>query len=220
MAPGGPPAPPFATSTPAGPASDTAGLRRAAIVLYWVTSAAMAVFALALISRKRTWSDYESGGDVSFRDLDQADNFVGGMLFVALALALATTIVVSIWSLRVARHAQRIGAVAINPGLACGGWYIPFANTIVPFVQLRRVADHSQRPTQFLNTWMGLAIATLVLSLIFRAGNGDGSFDVGDDVSAMLTREVVFGVLLVVTTAAMAFVASRAMRDVEGVGRS
>ena len=66
----------------------------------------------------------------------------------------------------------------------------------MPFLQLRRVAEHFRRPTNVLNTWMALAIATLVLSLIFHASNGDGTIDPGDDVSGMLGREVVFAALL------------------------
>jgi len=107
-------------AVPAAP-TDTAGLRKAAIVLFWATAAAVVLLAAALISRKGVWSDFESGGDVSFSDLDAADGFVGAAALFAAALGLATTIVVSIWSLRVARHARRAGAAVVSPGLACGG---------------------------------------------------------------------------------------------------
>ena len=90
------------------------------------------------------------------------------LLLLVLGLALASTIVVSIWSLRVARHAKRTGADGVSPGLACGGWYIPFANAIVPFLQLRKAAEHARRETRFLNTWMALAIVSLVVSIVLR----------------------------------------------------
>ena len=190
-------------------------------MLFWVTAASMVLLAIAVTNRKSVWDDFESAGDFSLSaidDLDAADGFVGGTLLLTMALALATTIVVSIWSLRVARHAQRAGAVAVSPGLACGGWYIPFANTIVPFLQLRRVANHFRRPTRALNTWMGLTIAALVLWLAFQASDGNGDIDLGDDVSAILSRQVGFTALLAVTMIGMAFFGMRAMRQVEGVG--
>ena len=126
---------------------------------------------------------------------------------------------VSIWSLRVARHAKHAGAVAISPGLACGGWYIPFANTIVPFLQLRRAAEHFRRPTRALNTWMALAIVSLVLWLAFQASDGNGTLDVDDDVSAILSRQVGFAALLALTFArAWRSSGCAPMRQVEGVG--
>jgi len=48
-----------------------------------------------------------------------------------------------------------------------------------------------------------------------QASNGDGTLDPGDDVSAMLTREVVVGVLLAMVTVATALAATRAVRDLE-----
>jgi hypothetical protein len=211
--------PPVAAATPgaAVPASptDTAGLRKAAIVLFWLAAGATVVLTVAFISRKAVWSDFESGGDVSFSDLDAADGFVGGAALLLAALGLATTIVVSIWSLRVARHAQRAGAAVVSPGLACGGWYIPVANTIVPFIQLRRAADHLRRRTSWLNAWQALVIVSFLLWVGLRGSTGDGALDPGDDVSAMLDREVVFGVLLSISTLATALAATKALSDLE-----
>ena len=90
------------------------------------------------------------------------------MLWLAAArLALASIIVLCIWSLRTARHA-RAGGARVSPGLACGGWWIPYANAIVPFVQLRRVARHRGRTTSWVSAWQGLVIATLVLGMGLR----------------------------------------------------
>lgn len=227
-----PPPPPFgAAPPPPGPgygaagsvagsavpprANDAAGLRKAAIVLYWCTTGATALLTLAVIRRRGVWNDFED--DPSFSrlvDLEDADDLVGGAAGLLACLALASLIVVSIWSLRVARHAKQAGAADVSPGLACGGWYIPFANVIVPFVQLRKVANHFRRPTQQLNLWQAFTIATFVVSFILQA------IDPGDDelsdVSGQLTAQVLFAVLALAGAAVTAYLATRAMRDVEG----
>ena len=200
-----------------GTASDTAGLRKAAIVLYWLTVAATALLAIALVRRKSVWSDFEASPDFAgLADVDAADDFVGGMVVLVVLVALATTIVVSLWSLRAVRHAKRAGATGVSPGLACGGWYIPIANLVIPYVQLRRAATHFERPTQFLTYWQGLAIATFVVASVLQAID-PGDVDELADVSGRLTTQVVLGLVLVAFTAVMAFIATSAMREVEGV---
>jgi len=195
---------------------DAAGLRKAAIILYWCTAAATFLLTLTVVRRRGVWNDFQDepslGGLV---DLEQADDQVGSAVLLLFCLALAALIVVSIWSYRVGRHARRAGAVDVSPGLACGGWYIPFASLIVPFVQLRRVARHFGRAVQHVNLWQGLAIATFVLSLILQAID-PGSADDVSDVSGQLTAQVVLSVLVLVSAAATAFVAMRAMREVDG----
>jgi hypothetical protein len=175
---------------------------------------------IALVSRRMVWADFEDNPTFeAIADLDDADNFVSGAVLILFGLALATLIVVSIWSLRVARHAQRSGAGGVSPGLACGGWYIPFANLIVPYVQLRHVARHFGRPTQPVSVWQGVAIATFVLSLILQ-GIDPSAADDFRDVSGQLTAQIVFGVLLAIAAAVTAYVATTAMREVEGVSGS
>ena len=169
----------------------------------------------ALISRKVTW-DHFIEGNASFDDLRGADDFVGAAGGISTLLALAVLIVLSIWSLRTARHAKATGATNVSPGLSCGGWYIPFANFIVPFVQLRRVANHRQRPRAMVSLWQGLLIGLWVATVVLR-GIGDADENTADDLSSRLTGEVVVGVIIVVLSVITAYVASRAIRDVDGV---
>jgi hypothetical protein len=179
-------------------------------------AAATLPFVAALAYRKSVWSDFEDGS-LTLADLgklEDADDAVAGISGVLVLLGLATTIVLSIWALRVARRARASGAT-VSPGLACGGWYIPFANTIVPFVQLRRVARHGRRPAGHLNTWQGLAIATLVLSFIVQGVSDIETADSMDDVSVRLSAQVALGVMIAITTIVMAYVATRALRDLD-----
>jgi hypothetical protein len=177
----------------------------------------MVPWVAVLAYRRSVWSDFEEGrldpGDIG--RLEDADDAAVGVFGLVIVVGLATAIVLSIWSLRVARRARATAAADVSPGLACGGWYIPFANTIVPFVQLRRVARHRGRGVGHLNTWQGLAIASLVLSLISRGAGDVETAESFDEVSQRLAVEVTVGVLIAVVTLAMAYVATLALRDVD-----
>jgi hypothetical protein len=195
--------------------TDTGGLRTATIVLFWCAAGGTVLLLAALISRKVTWNSF-TNGDRTFSDLRDADDFVQAASSVTSLIMLAALIVLSIWSLRTARHARLTGATAVSPGLACGSWYIPFGNAIVPFVLLRRIAGHRQRPRSMVNLWQGVLIAVWLVWVALRIVTNIDE-DTAEDVSGRLSAEVVIGSILVVGMAALAFVASRAMKDVDGV---
>jgi hypothetical protein len=188
-------------------------LRRATVILFWAAAAALAVLAVAFTVRKSAF-DKAVDGSGSIRAVDDADDFVGAMAVIVLLLVLASVIVLCIWSLRTARHA-RAGGARVSPGLACGGWWIPYANAIIPFIQLRRVAVHRGRPTSWVSTWQGLLIAGVVAGTGLRGVSGWNDDDPTDDISGRLTGQVVVGFVLTALYLAMAYVASRAMRDVD-----
>jgi hypothetical protein len=205
----------YAKPVPAGPPTDTAGLRRATVILLWCVGAALGVMAIAFTVRKRAFDDAVDGSG-SLEAVDDADTFVGAMGVIVVLLVLASVIVVCIWSLRTARHA-RAGGARVSPGLACGGWWIPYANAIVPFIQLRRVAVHRGRSTSWVSAWQGLLIAGLVLAMVLRGvGSWDDDDILRDDFSGRLTGQATLGFVLMALYLAMAFVASRAMKDVDG----
>jgi hypothetical protein len=205
-----PPAVPLST-TP----TDTGGLRTATIVLFWCAAGGTVLLLAALISRKVTWNGF-TNGDRTFSDLRDADDFVRAASSVTSLIMLASLIVLSIWSLRTARHARMTGASDVSPGLACGSWYIPFGNAVVPFVLLRRIARHRRRSTSMVSLWQGLLIAAwLVWAALRIVTNIDE--DTAADLSGRLTAEVVIGSVLVAAMAVLAFVASRAMKDVDGL---
>ncbi len=199
----------------AGPPTDTAGLRRATVILFWCAAAALAGLAIAFTVRKARFEqaiDDPSADKVA--SVDDADNLVGAMAVVVVVVALAAIIVLCIWSLRTARHA-RAGGARVSPGLACGGWWIPYANAILPFIQLRRVAVHRGRPTSWVSLWQGLLIAGVVIGMGLRGVSSWNDGDPPDDISGRLTGQVVVGFALFVLYLATAYVASRAMRDVD-----
>ena len=208
---GGPAAPTVAASP-----TDTGGLRTAATVLFWCVAGASALLTAAMFSRRATWQS----DDVTFDDLQEADDFVGGAALIVFGVALAALIVVSIWSLRTARHARQSGATNVSPGLACGGWYIPLANLIVPFVQMRRIVDHRRRPRDMVNVWQGLLIAAWLLGAFVNSTSSNlDTADSFDDVSSTLTTQSVIGIFATLFLAAAAFAAARAMKAVDAVDR-
>lgn len=199
--------------------SATGGLRTATIVLFWCTVGASVLVAFAAVNRRSVFDGFRDGTK-SFVDLDDADGLIAAAALVEIGVGLAAVIVLSIWSLRTARNAKQFGATNVSPGLACGGWYIPFGNLVVPFVQLRRVATHRGRPTSAVSLWQGLAIAMFVVSALFRSmGNLDLAED-PDDLANRLSTQTVLAFVMAVLFAAMAVVATRAMRDVDGDART
>jgi hypothetical protein len=198
------------------PAASTAGLRKATIVLFWCTAVAMVLVAFAALNRRSVWDGYVNRDKTIF-DVDDADGVIGAAFLIAALLALATLIVLSIWALRTAKDARDTGAVGVSPGLACGGWYIPFGNLVVPFIQLRKVAAHRGRPTSTVSAWQGLAIASFVISLAFRSMGNIDLADDADELADRLTAQTVLAFLQALLLLAMAFVAMRAVRDVDGV---
>jgi hypothetical protein len=217
----GPPPPPpplrqeYGAQPSALPVAPTAGLRKATIVLFWCTVGASVLVAFAAVNRRSVWDGYREGTE-SLLDLDDADGVVAAAAVVEIGVGLAALIVLSIWSLRAVRNAKALGATNVSPGLACGGWYIPFGNLVVPFVQLRRAAKHRRRPTSAVSVWQGLTIATFVVSGLFRSmGNLDLAED-ADDLTDRLTAQTVLAFVMAALLVASAIVAMRAMGDVDG----
>jgi hypothetical protein len=195
--------------------TDTGGLRTATIVLFWCATGGTVLLLVALINRRVTWNGF-ANGDRALSDLHDADDFVAAASSITSLIMLASLIVLSIWSLRTARHARFTGATNVSPGLACGSWYIPFANAVVPFVQLRRVAGHRNRSPKMVNLWQGALIAVWLVWLALRIViNIDP--DTPDELTSRLTAEVVIGAILVLGMAVLAYVASRAVKEVDAV---
>jgi Domain of unknown function (DUF4328) len=208
-APGGYPA---AWSTPLAP---TAGLRAATVALFWSTSGAMALTAAAAWNRLVVWNGFRDGSRDIF-EVDDADTLIALAATLQIGLALASAIVVSIWSLRATRNAAARGEGSPSPGLACGGWYIPFGMFVVPFVQFRKVLRARRQAHGAVNWWQGLFIAAGVCSFAVRGGDPE-RVDSIEDVADALGVQTAAAVLGTVVLAAATIAATRAMRDLDRV---
>jgi hypothetical protein len=114
------------------------GLATAVTILLVVTGGAAVLMAVAFLSRANTVDRFlESPGSVTFTELDDADGFVGAAAALYLLGALATAVVFIIWQYRHAQNAEALGGPGgLGPGWAIGGWFIPFANFVLPGVQM------------------------------------------------------------------------------------
>ena len=88
----------------------------------------------------------------------------------------------------VALHETGIHRIAViaGPGLVSGTTVIPFGNFIVPFVQLRRIANRRHRPRTWISWWQGLFIAQGVAGVAFQRFGDIEAASSADDFSTRL----------------------------------
>jgi len=188
------------------------GLRKAAVILMWLTTASVFFLAFAAFTRKGVWDDFVDGSK-SLADLDDADTFIGTTLLLSVVLVLANAIVLAVWSNRVARNAKARGA-AVSPGLAAGGWFIPIAWFVVPFGELRK-AVAGRGDASSIGVWQGLfAVATIggaVALQLFDADSGQSP----DDVSSGLRNQSVGLFIAAFVFVGATVFAMRALRSIE-----
>ena len=197
------------------PLASTSGLRTATVVLFWCTAGAMAVTAAAAWNRLVVWNGFLDGTHDVF-DVDDADTLIALAAMLQIGLTVASAIVVSIWSLRSMRNATARGEGSPSPGLACGGWYIPFGMFVVPFVQFRKVLRARRQPHGAVNWWQGLFIAAGACSFAVRGGDPE-RVDHVEDVADALGVQTASAVLGTVVLAMATLAATRAMRDLDRV---
>lgn len=200
---------PYATA--AGPAPT--GLRKWSIILMWVTVAATVLSAFAAFNRKNVWDDFVTGSK-TIADVDDADGFIATTMLLYFAAALATAIVLAVWSNKVANNAKARGA-DVSPGLAAGGWFIPIGWYFVPFMQLRKAAA-GRADTSSIGWWQGLfAVAMITGGVALQMFDADDSSQSSSDVSDGLRNQSIgLAIAAVVFVGATVF-ATRAMRSIE-----
>jgi hypothetical protein len=195
------------------PLASTSGLRTATVALFWCTTGAMALTAAAAGNRLVVWNGFRDGSR-DLVDLDDADTLVAAGFALQLGLTLASAIVVSIWSLRSMRNAVARQEGSPSPGLACGGWYIPFGMFVVPFVQFRKVVRARQASSATVNWWQGLFVAASVCSFAVRGGDPERADSI-DDVTDILGFQTAAAVVGAVVLALATIAATRATRDLD-----
>lgn len=189
------------------------GLRKAAVILMWATTASVFFLGFAAFNRKSVWDDFVDGSK-GLTDLDDADSFIGTALLLTLVLVLATAIVLAVWSNRVAGNAKARGA-AVNPGLAAGGWFIPIAWFVVPFGELRKALG-GRGDGSSIGVWQGLfAVATIGGAVALQLFDADDSGQSPDDVSSGLRNQSVGLFIAAVVFIGATVFAMRALRSIE-----
>jgi len=111
------------------------GLSTALTVLLIVVAVLAAGGVGAFLHRDQVWSD----GSLS--ELDEADDIVAGTAGLLILAGVAVFVVLVVWTYRAARNLEALGrpSPTLGAGWAIGGWFIPFANLVLPFLVLRDV---------------------------------------------------------------------------------
>jgi len=159
------PAVPFAPSAFISRVRSTRGLGTA---LMWLFAANASLLVAIVANDVYMRHLLEQGVTSSFRPaalarLQTTDSVRSAFFALSFGCSVAALILLPIWSYRVVRNAQVRGVPDISPGLALGGWFIPFANVVVPFVQIRRAARPFIGATADITVWQVLGAAGILL---------------------------------------------------------
>jgi hypothetical protein len=180
------PPPPYAPPAPRW--YNPTGLARAIRILLGVVAVVLFLNVLGIL--------YVRSVAVAFVAGDRSDDefFAAVVLFFLLALAffagqIATGVCTIIWQWRLTKNTQLMGRPGARwgPGWAISGWLIPFANIVLPFLQLRelwKAADWRYPPNStdwklapigtalvlWQVTWVGMTVLQFALNFSGNVG--------------------------------------------------
>src|SRR4051794_33128233 len=161
----------FAPRAVVGPLRSTYRLGTALLLLFAVDVAVLVCNVAYTMYARRVFEQAMASGfrPAALARLRAADSLGNGLFAVSLASAVAVLIVLPTWSYRVAANAKARGVLDVSPRLTAGGWFIPFANIVVPFIQLRRAARPFIGGTASITAWQVLASFSVLMQR--SAGN-------------------------------------------------
>ena len=109
-------------------------------------------------------------------DVAQGWNIISTLLNISVFVLLVIFLYKFVKKVRILGH-----QVPMSQGLAIGGWFIPLAQVVIPFLFFRRIADvlKDAKPNLqlFLNLWWWPWVLGVVLQTIGRNQNSFESFD-------------------------------------------
>jgi uncharacterized protein DUF4328 len=156
------------------------GVTTATAVLLGIAGLASLVGVYPFLNRVFTIHAYLDG-TATLAALADADDAVVALLTVNFLVTVATGALFMVWQYRLAVNAEllRREPMSLGPGWAIGGWFIPFANFVLPYLQLRQSAratdPNLQRPQdvpvsgrvpRIVTAWTVLFVASTVLMAI------------------------------------------------------
>ena len=133
-------------------------------------SAATSVQLIALpLIFGRFWDEVSTTLD----DPEQADRFssfqmplFAGVAQLAGLLVWLCLAGICVWTFRATRNAQLLGLrTTFSPGLAVGGWLIPLANLVMPYLAVRDLFPEGHRGRRDAGIWWGVEITGVVLGI-------------------------------------------------------
>jgi hypothetical protein len=171
--PGGAPSAAYA------PAPRWRSLRGLTTALTWLFAAHIAltgVLIIGVLNHLRVLGDKEIGGLVLDTDaVNDANTLPAAMILLSGLVGLATFVLLIIWLYRAAKNNEALGRQnpRLGPGWAIGGWFIPIAWWVIPFIILDDVWRGSDPsiprgdPNWRRSSTMGAIWAWLVTAVIF-----------------------------------------------------
>jgi hypothetical protein len=171
--PGGPPPGAY------GPPARWRSLRGLTSALTWLFSAHIALTGLLIIgvlNHLRVLSDEEILGVVRDTEaVNDANALPAVMILLSGLVSIAIFVLLIIWLYRAAKNNEALGRQnpRLGPGWAIGGWFIPVANFVIPFIVMDDVWRGSDPsiprgdPNWRRSSTMGAIWAWLVTAVIF-----------------------------------------------------
>lgn len=189
------PQPPGAAPAAAyGPPARWRSLRGITTALTWLFAAHIlftAVLIIGVFNHLHVLSDNESGGLVfDTKAVNDANALPASMIILSGLVGLAIFVLLVIWLYRAAKNNEALGRMnsRLGAGWAIGGWFIPIANLVIPFIimdDIWRGADPSiprGDPNWRRSSTLGAIWAWLVTAVIFTIPSAIASS--GGDVRA------------------------------------
>jgi multisubunit Na+/H+ antiporter MnhC subunit len=221
------PAPPGgAPSAAYAPPARWRSLRGLTTALTWLFSAHIALTAVLIIgvlNHLRVLGDKEIGGLVLDTDaVNDANALPAAMIILSGLVGLATFVLLIIWLYRAAKNNEALGRQnpRLGPGWAIGGWFIPIAWWVIPFIVLDDVWRGSDPsiprgdPNWRRSSTMGAIWAWLVTAVIFTIPSAiaTSTGDVRADEPEKVRRDDILriiGAVGAIVAAALAIVVTR-----------
>jgi hypothetical protein len=197
------------------------GLAASLTVVLWVSVAVSIFGAVAFANRAAVAGDILDF-DVGRADLadvldlqqrsDDADSLVGAASLLMLGCSLAILVLLVVWMWRVAKNAEASGRERprFAAGWTIGGWFVPFANLVIPVLVMQdlwRASDATvplgdpewrrARGSALVGWWW----AAHLLALLRFGGGGD--VESRDDLEALRTMDglAAFGMVAAIAAA-------------------
>lgn len=199
--PGTTPQPPGGAPTAAyGPRPRWRNLRGITTALTWLFAAHIALTAVLIIgvfNHLRVLSDNEAGGLVfDTKAVNDANALPAAMIILSGLVGLTIFVLLIIWLYRAAKNNEALGRLnpRLGPGWAIGGWFIPIAWWVIPFIVMDDVwrgADPSiargdpnwRRSSTLAAIWAWL-VTTVIFTIpsVIASSGGDVRADEPDRV--------------------------------------
>lgn len=206
-----PPPPPSFPSAPTGGATPAGyvayqqagvqrsvrGLGTAVLVMYGVVTGCAVLLAGAFFRRWSVVDEiFDRGTQVSSAEqarIADTDTLVVTTSSLLLVAAVVAGVITAVWAHRIAKNAVARGAYDVSPGMAAGGWFIPFGMWWLPFREVRKSVETTGRSGDSVRHWQVAWLVTSLLGYFMRRNINEFDTSGADAFVSSLQRQWVLG---------------------------